>query len=242
MEYLQNDPHWKEIMIYKIKPVELPVLGNYLNFKKLVADPTVQFDMFPKKKNWGNYLQGQTCKLLTERDYLLIKDALSKNEYLKSVHEIKVAPTKWHRERRKKISGIREKAGRHQEAIEKWKIEEEKKFGSWFKPEIKINTVDINEVLPKSVWLEENKKCVDGLARLEIGGQPIYQSILEVQHRGSKEDLCVRVSIILPFVTRIDIVSDENNLPKIQELLERIADPNIVKSRVKFYSFTEFLG
>ena len=96
--------------------------------------------------------------------------------------------------------------------------------------------------MPKSVWLRENTKYVDGLAKLEIGGQPIYQSILEVHERGSKEDLCVRVSIVLPFVTRVDIVSDEDNLRKMRELLERVADPNIVKSRVKFYPFTEFLG
>jgi len=46
----------------------------------------------------------------------------------------------------------------------------------------------------------------------------------------------------LPFVTRVDIVADEDDLRKIRELLERIADPNIVKSRVRFYSFKEFLG
>ena len=74
-----------------------------------------------------------------------------------------------------------------------------------------------------------------------MGGQIFYQSILEVQHKGSKEDLCVRVSIILPFVTRVDVVSDEGLLKQIQELLERVADPNIVKSRVRFYSFKEFL-
>ena len=242
MEYLLNDPHWKEIMVYKIRPVELPVPGNYLDFKKLIADPAVQFDMFPKKKKWGRYFQGQTCKLLTQKDYLLIKDALSENRYLKSIEEIEVKSTKWHIKHGKRPTKIGEpKVRRHQRAIEKWKIEEEKKFGL-FKPEIKTNAVDINEILPKSVWLKENTKYVDGIAKLEIGGQPIYQSILEVQHRGSKEDLCVRVSIILPFVTRIDIVSDEDNLTKIRELLERIADPNIVKSRVRFYSFTEFLA
>jgi len=90
--------------------------------------------------------------------------------------------------------------------------------------------------------LEENTKYVDGLAKLEIGGQPIYQSILEVQHKGSREDLCVRVSIVLPFVTRVDIVSDEDDLRKIRELLERIADANIVKSRVRFYTYKQFLG
>ena len=242
IEYLPNDQHWKEIMVYKIRPVELPVPGNYLDFKKLVADPTVRFHVFPRRKHWGNYLMGKTCMLLTERDYLIIKDALSENKYLKSIEEIEVKATTWHRKYGKRLTGIGEpKLGRHQRAIEKWKIEEERKFGL-FKPEIKTNAVDINEILPKSVWLKENTKYVDGMAKLEIGGQPIYQSILEVQHKGSKEDLCVRVSIILPFVTRIDIVSDEDNLTKIRELLERIADPNIVKSRVRFYSFTEFLG
>lgn len=240
IEYLHNDPYWKEIMVYKIKPIETPPPAKYLNFKKLVKDPKINFDMIPNKKRWGIYLQGKTCILLTESDYLTIKNALSNPAYLKSIDKIKVAPTKWHIEHGKKDSQLRG-IGRHQEAVMKWKDEEEKKFGL-FKPDIKINTVDLNEILPKSVWLRENTKYVDGLAKLEIGGQPIYQSVLEVQHRGSKEDLCVRVSIILPYLTRVDIVSDEQSLIQIKELLERIADPNIVKSRVRFYSFKEFLG
>jgi len=241
IEYLPNDPYWKEIMVYKMKPVATPPPGKYLNFKKLVKDPKVNLEMIPNKKRWGIYLQGKTCILLTISDYRTILNSLSNTDYLKSIDKIKIAPTRWHVEHGKKDSKQIGKVGRHQQAVMKWKDEEEKKFGL-FKPDIKTNTVDINEILPKSVWLKENTKYVDGLARLEIGGQSIYQSILEVQHRGSKEDLCVRVSIILPFVTRIDIVSDENSLLKIQELLERIADPNIVKSRVKFYSFREFLG
>jgi len=240
--HLTDDEYWKEGMIFQIKPYEMPPRGKYLNFKKLVKDPHATLDTFPDKKRWGKYLHGKTCKLLTERDYSIIKNALSQNKYLRSSREMKSTVTTWHRKHGKKTIGIEEpKAGRHQRAIDKWKIEEEKKFGL-FKLEIKTNKVDINEILPKSVWLKENTKEVDGLARLEIGGQPIYQSILEVQHHGSKEDLCVRVSIVLPFVTRVDIVSDENSLRQIRELLERIGDPNIVKSRVKFYSFTEFLG
>lgn len=242
-EYLPNDKHWKEIMVYRIKPIESPPPRNYLDFKRLGKDPSVNFDMFPKKRYWGVYLQGQTCKLLSTRDYLTIEEALSRSKHLRSIEDVKVKPTKWHREYDKKSPKRRgTKAGRHQRAIDKWKEEEEKKFGIIFKPEIKMNRVDVNEVLPKSVWLKENVKEVDGLARLEIGGQPIYQSILEVQSHGSKEDLCVRVSIALPFVTRVDIVSDENSLRQIRELLERIADPNIVKSRVRFYPFKEFLG
>ena len=240
MIHLVNDEYWKEEMVFKIKPYEMPSVGNYLDFKKLVKDPGITFDVFPDKKRWGTYLQGKTCKLLTGKDYSIIKSALSKNKYLKSIHETKATVTKWHRKYGKKTIDIREtKAGRHQRAIDKWKVEEESKFGL-FKPTIKTNTVDINEILPESVWLKENTKYVDGLAKLEIGGQPIYQSILEVQHRGSREDLCVRVSIVLPFVTRADIVSEEDDLKKIRELLERTADPNVVKSRVRFYTYKEF--
>ena len=101
--------------------------------------------------------------------------------------------------------------------------------------------MDLNEILPRDIWLEKNKKYLDALSRLDVGGQPFYQSVLEVQHRGSKEDLCVRVSIVLPFVTRVDVVSDEGTIDQIRELLERVADPHIVKTRVKFYSFKEFL-
>lgn len=240
IKYLSNDPNWKEIMIYKIKPTELPPPNYYLDFKKLVIDKNIQLAIFPDKQRWGKYLRGKTCINLTEEDYGIIKEAMHKKEYLKNINEIKITATKWHKkysnETKKEISN----QDLHQKAIDIWVKEEEKKFGL-FKPLIKTNNVDINEIIPNDVWLKENKKFLDALAKLEIGGQPIYQSILEVQHKGSKEDLCVRVSIVLPFVTRVDVVSDEESLPQIRELLERIADPNIVKSRVKFYSFKEFL-
>lgn len=130
----------------------------------------------------------------------------------------------------------------HQIAIDKWVHDERSKLGAFFEPEIKVNKVNLNEVLPKDIWLKENRKEIDGLARLKIGRQIFYQSVLEVQYKGSKEDLCVRVSIILPFVTRVDIVSDEQSIKKIREFLDRLCDTNIVKSRVRFYSFKKFLG
>jgi len=130
----------------------------------------------------------------------------------------------------------------HQAAINKWVHDERSKLGAFLEPEILTSKVDLNEVLPKAIWLKENIKEIDGLARLKIGKQTIYQSVLEVQYKGSKEDLCVRVSIILPFVTRVDIVSDEQSIKKIKEFLDRLCDPNIVKSRVKFYSFKKFLS
>ena len=130
----------------------------------------------------------------------------------------------------------------HQDVIDKWVHNERSKLGAVLEPEILTSKVNLNEVLPKDIWLKENSKEIDGLARLKIGMQTFYQSVLEVQYKGSKEDLCVRVSIILPFVTRVDIVSDEPSIKKIKEFLDRLCDPNIVKSRVKFYSFKKFLG
>ena len=243
MEYLESDPEWKEIMVYRIKPQEIPSEGKYLNFKKLVKDPKVKFDLFPDKSMWGIYIQGKTCVLLTEKDFVTIKSALSNPVYLKPIKDFKVALTKW---QKKHTTGEPKapkgkQARRHQEAIEKWKREEEKRFGGFIKPQIETNVVDLNEILPRDIWLNKNKKYLDALSRLDVGGQPFYQSVLEVQHKGSKEDLCVRVSIVLPFVTRVDIVSDEDMIEQIRELLERVADPHIVKTRVKFYSFKEFL-
>jgi signal peptidase I len=244
IEYLPNDQHWKEIMVFRIKPVELPPLGNYLDFRKFIKDSRVCLDLMPEKDNWGRYLQGKTCVLLSDKDYSVIESAISQNKYLKRIDEIKVSDTRWHKKyARSKVEEpeIRD-ATLHQKVIQKWKKDEDQKFGGFIKPQIKTNTVDLNEILPQDIWLNENRKFMDASARLDIGGQPFYLSILEVQHKGSKEDLCVRVSIILPFVTRVDIVSDESALPQIKELLERIGDPNIVKSRVRFYSFREFLG
>lgn len=134
------------------------------------------------------------------------------------------------------------KVNRHNSAVDKWVADERSRFGTFFEPEINVTKVNLNDVLPKDIWLKENSKEIDGLSRLKIGGQTFYLSVLEVQYKGSKEDLCVRVSIILPFVTRVDIVSDEESLKKIKEFLDRLCDPIIVKSRVRFYSFKKFLG
>jgi hypothetical protein len=86
--YLQNDSQWKEMVIFKIKPVELPTSGHYLNLKKLALDPSVHLDLFPQKRRWGSYLQGRTCKLLTKEDFRIIKNALSNKKYLKSIQSL----------------------------------------------------------------------------------------------------------------------------------------------------------
>lgn len=244
IEYLPNDKYWKEVMVYKIQPIHIPKEGYYLDFKKLIKDSKINFDLFPEKPKWGAYLQGKTCISLTDKDFSLIKDSITTDRYLDRSEKFKAGITNWHK--KQKITQINANQPKeikiHQAAIDKWKTEEEKRFGGFIKPQIETNVVDLNDILPKDIWLNKNKKYLDAISRLDIGGQPFYQSVLEVQHKGSKEDLCVRVSIVLPFVTRVDIISDEEVLDEIKELLERVADPHIVKTRCKFYSFDGYLG
>lgn len=88
---VENDPYWndypygKSMTIYKIKPVAMPLKGYYLDFKKLVMDPSVRLDTFPRESRWGGYIQGRTCISLTDRDLLTIRNALSNMNYLKSM-------------------------------------------------------------------------------------------------------------------------------------------------------------
>ncbi|MBC7108638.1 MAG: EVE domain-containing protein [Methanomassiliicoccales archaeon] len=95
--HLERDPFWNEIMVYSIKPSEMPPSGYYLNFKKLVLSKTVKFDLFPDSEKWYNYLQGKTCRKLTEHDYQIIKDNLTNPEYLIGIDKVKVVETEWHK-------------------------------------------------------------------------------------------------------------------------------------------------
>ena len=133
------------------------------------------------------------------------------------------------------------KVGIHERAIERWAEMEEAKFGAWFRPDIRKGNVNINEIIPEVNRLKENTKYLDGLARLEIGDRPIYQSVLEVQYRGMREDLVVRIQIVLPFVTRADIIASEEDIARIKELLELVISPSVLRAKTKFYTFGEFL-
>jgi len=139
------------------------------------------------------------------------------------------------------VPAERKHLGIHEQAIERWAEMEEGKFSAWFRPDIRKGNVDINEIIPEVNRLKENTKYLDGLARLEIGGRPIYQSVLEVQYRGMREDLVVRIQIVLPFVTRADIIASEEDIAKIRELLELVVSPNVLRAKTRFYAFKEFL-
>jgi len=81
--YLPKDSYWKEMMVYTIKPAEMPDKNYYVDFRKaMLSDRTARFDLFRKKERWYDYIQGKTCRKLTEHDYRLIAGYLKKPEYL----------------------------------------------------------------------------------------------------------------------------------------------------------------
>jgi len=82
MEHLIDDEYWAEAVIYKIKPVLTPPQGYYLDFKKLLLDSDLIFDMIPNKKKWGVYLY-ITCKEISEDDYSKIYSAISNKTFLR---------------------------------------------------------------------------------------------------------------------------------------------------------------
>jgi len=130
---------------------------------------------------------------------------------------------------------------RHAVAVEQWSESELAKLGTLRDVKISTKNVNLNTVLPKNIKLEKNIKFLDGLATLESMGLISYRRVLEVQDKGQMELLCVKVSIALPYVTGVDIVSDDSSLDQIEEFLNRLCNPNLVKSRVSFHSFKSFL-
>ncbi len=81
MEHLIDDEYWDESVIYKIKPVLTPPQDYYLDFKKLILDSDLKFEMIPNTKRWGVYLY-LTCKEISGRDFSQIYSAISNKAFL----------------------------------------------------------------------------------------------------------------------------------------------------------------
>jgi hypothetical protein len=82
-EILADDLYWRNMIIFRIKPYKTPPKGYFLNFRKLVLDKNVKFDLFPKKAVWGSYLIGKSFLALGESDYQAIINALDNSKYLR---------------------------------------------------------------------------------------------------------------------------------------------------------------
>jgi len=104
MFWPEKDEHWSNVAAFRIKPLTLPPQGCFFDFKKLVRNRQVTFDMFPKKEIWYNYLQGQTAKRITQRDFRQIERHLNDPKYLVPQKTYAITKTEWHQELAEKIA------------------------------------------------------------------------------------------------------------------------------------------
>ena len=81
MEILNDDAEWGDIATYKIKPEIMPTTGYYLDWKKLLFDPNVSFDLFPNKDRWPYKIWNRYIHPLTQSDYETIKNAILTHKY-----------------------------------------------------------------------------------------------------------------------------------------------------------------
>jgi hypothetical protein len=206
MTYLANDSHWKEIMVYMIKPMEMPPEGFYLDFKKaLLSDKTAKFDLFPQKEKWYLYLQGKTCRKLTEHDYQLIRDYLKKPEYLIKKEEVKVKETKWHKKFKTEVE--REAVSSHDSILDSLKtIGEIFGFEAMKKP-------SVNDLRPPSQPFKAKGKTLD-LAWKIFG---LTYVPFEVQVHGSIPDLIYRLNLVHQWSLKMVIVADQECHDEIKE-------------------------
>ena len=192
--YLTDDPYWKEDMVYKIRPVEMPPEGFYLDFKKVLKTKSVRFDLFPIKKQWYAYLRGKTCRELTEHDYLTVRDYLKNPEYLVEREALKV-----------KVRKISEKL--HEPILDSLiTIGEIFGFESVRKP-------NINRLRPVGQPFKAKGKTLD-LAWKVFG---LMWVPFEIQVRGSVPDLIYRLNLVHQWSLKMVIVAGSDFHDEIQE-------------------------
>lgn len=208
MRYLANDPHWNS-MVFNIRPVEMPPDGYYVDFKKaLLSDTQSKFDLFPKKQKWYMYLQGHTCRKLTEHDFRLISEYLKKREYLIKKEEVEVRETKWHREKREPRK--KEEGGQvspHDSLLDSL-ITIGEIFG--YEP---IRKPSVNDLRPPDQPFRAKGKTLD--LAWEIFG--LTHIPFEVQVHGSVPDLIYRLNLVHQWSLKIVIVADQEWHEEIKE-------------------------
>jgi len=205
--YLEKDPYWNEIMVYSIKPAIMPPEGFYLDFKKLLFSENVKFDLFPNKEMWYAYLQGKTCRKLTEHDYKIIETNINNPEYLIEKEKVKIAKTKWHEEAKpeKEITTI--ETSTHDAIVESLLT-----IGQIFGYE-PLKKPSVNDLRPPDKPFKAKEKALD-LAWKIFG---LTYVPFEVQVHGSIPDLIYRFNLVHPWSLKMVVVAEEEHRDEITE-------------------------
>jgi len=205
--YLEKDPYWNEIMVYSIRPAEMPPEGYYLDFRKLILSGTVKFDLFPESKKWYTYLQGKTCRKLTEHDYQIIKNNLKNPRYLIEKDKVKIIETKWHREEPPETPAMEEKTSTHDAIVESLYT-----IGQIFGYEA-IKKPSVNDLRPPDKPFKAKDKTLD-LAWKIFG---LTHVPFEVQIHGSIPDLIYRLNLVHQWSLKMVVVAEQENHDEIME-------------------------
>lgn len=196
MRYLADDPHWNS-MVFNIRPVEMPPDGYFVDLKKAISlERQTKFDLFPKKETWYSYLQGKTCRKLTEHDFQIFREYLEKSEYLIRVQEVNVPETKWHKKTNKKEELIQ--ASQHDSLLDSLDT-----IGEIFGYE-SIRKPSVNDLRPVTQPFKAKDKTLD-LAWKIFG---LTNVPFEVQVHGSIPDLIYRLNIVHQWSLKMVIVAD----------------------------------
>lgn len=81
MSLRKDDAEWEDSAVYQIKPVIMPTTGFFLDWKKLLYEPTISFDLFPKKKRWTYKIWKHYIHPLSQADYETIKNAVLSRKF-----------------------------------------------------------------------------------------------------------------------------------------------------------------
>ena len=81
MDMLQNDEYWHDDAIYRIKPAFMPTEGFFVDWKKLLFNRDVSFELFPDKERWQYKIWKHYIHPLTIRDYETVKNAILSRKY-----------------------------------------------------------------------------------------------------------------------------------------------------------------
>jgi hypothetical protein len=208
MRYLANDPHWNS-MVFNIRPAEMPPDGYYVDFKRAFQEDKQELDLFPKKKVWYGYLQGKTCRKLSEHDFQIIRGYLGRHEYLVRKEDVKVPETKWHEVPKKRVgrkpeSGL---ASSHDSIVDSLATIGEI-FG--YEPARKPS---VNDLRPADQPFKAKGKTLD--LAWEIFG--LTHIPFEVQVHGSVPDLIYRLNLVHQWSLKIVIVADQEWHDEIKE-------------------------
>ena len=78
---MHNDEDWGDRLVYHIKPAFMPNEDYFVDWKELLFEQDVSFDLFPVKERWQFKIWNKYIHPLSQADYELIKKGILSHKY-----------------------------------------------------------------------------------------------------------------------------------------------------------------